>query len=51
LTAAETDKAKRVRASDVEAKIQRRDYAGITKEDLPTPALVVDRAVLESNLR
>lgn len=51
LTAAETEKARRVRASEVEAKISRRDYAGIIKEDLPTPALVVERVVLEENLR
>ncbi len=51
ITAAETEKARRVRASDVEGKILKRDFAGITKEDLPTPALVVDRALVEQNLR
>ncbi len=51
MTAAETEKTRRVRASEVDAKIVRRDFAGITKEDLPTPALVVERSVLEQNLR
>jgi D-serine deaminase-like pyridoxal phosphate-dependent protein len=51
MTAAETEKARRVRAGDVEGKILKREFAGITKEDLPTPALVVDRELLEQNLR
>ncbi|MEX2263240.1 MAG: alanine racemase [Bryobacteraceae bacterium] len=37
--------------SEVEAKIARRDFRELTKEDLPTPSLVVDQDVLERNLR
>ena len=39
------------RYSDVESKIARRDFNGITKDDLGTPALCVDRALFEQNLR
>jgi D-serine deaminase-like pyridoxal phosphate-dependent protein len=50
LTAKEKAKAKAFRYGEVEAKFARKDFSGITKEDLPTPALVVDRAALERNL-
>jgi D-serine deaminase-like pyridoxal phosphate-dependent protein len=36
---------------DLESRISRRDFSGIAKEDLPTPALVVQRSVLERNLQ
>ncbi len=50
-TAKEKQKAKAFRYSEIEAKFTRRDFSGITKEDLPTPALVVERSVLEGNLK
>ncbi|MDZ4801039.1 MAG: alanine racemase [Bryobacteraceae bacterium] len=40
-----------LRYTEVEAKIAKRDFKGITKEDLGTPALCVDRALFEQNLR
>jgi 3-hydroxy-D-aspartate aldolase len=39
------------RYADVEAKIAKRDFSGITKEDLPTPAMVVNLAAFERNLK
>jgi D-serine deaminase-like pyridoxal phosphate-dependent protein len=36
--------------SEVEARIARRDFHGLTKEDLPTPALIVDEELFEKNL-
>jgi D-serine deaminase-like pyridoxal phosphate-dependent protein len=36
---------------DLEARIARRDLRSLSKEDLPTPCLIVDLAILESNLR
>ncbi|MBZ5595941.1 MAG: alanine racemase [Acidobacteriia bacterium] len=36
--------------SEVEARIARRDFHGLTKEDLPTPALILDEALFEKNL-
>src|SRR4051794_6074460 len=37
--------------SEVEDKIRRKDFRGLTKEDVPTPALILDQEVLERNLR
>ena len=37
--------------SEVEARIARHDFHSLTKEDLPTPALIVDEALFEKNLR
>lgn len=37
--------------SEIEAKIARRDFSGITKDDLGTPALCVDRGLFEKNLK
>jgi D-serine deaminase-like pyridoxal phosphate-dependent protein len=37
--------------AEVESKIAKRDYSGITKDDLGTPALCVDRELFEKNLR
>lgn len=39
------------RYADIEARIARRDFSGITKEDLPSPALCVDRSLFDRNLR
>jgi D-serine deaminase-like pyridoxal phosphate-dependent protein len=36
--------------SEIEARIARRDFRGLTKEDLPTPALILDEALFEKNL-
>lgn len=37
--------------AEIEAKIARRDFRGIYKEDLGTPALIVDKALFERNLK
>lgn len=37
--------------TDLLARIARQDYRGLTKEDLPTPCLVVDQAMFEQNLQ
>ncbi len=39
------------RYADVEAKIARKDFRGITKEDLPTPCLIVEKPLFEKNLK
>jgi D-serine deaminase-like pyridoxal phosphate-dependent protein len=39
------------RYSDIEAKIARHDFNGITKDDLPTPCMTLDKALFEQNLR
>ena len=36
--------------SEIEARIARRDFHGLTKEDLGTPALILDEALFEKNL-
>jgi D-serine deaminase-like pyridoxal phosphate-dependent protein len=36
--------------SELEARIARRDFRGLTKEDLPTPSLILDREIFEQNL-
>jgi D-serine deaminase-like pyridoxal phosphate-dependent protein len=36
---------------DLLARIARQDYRGLTKEDLPTPCLVVDQAMFEQNVQ
>jgi D-serine deaminase-like pyridoxal phosphate-dependent protein len=45
--AAKTD----LRINEVEARIQRGDLRGLTKEDLPTPCLILDQAIFEQNIR
>ena len=35
---------------EVEARIARRDFKGLTKEDLGTPALILDEALFQKNL-
>ena len=37
--------------AELEAKIKRRDFRGLTKHDLPTPNLVLDQEVFERNLK
>ena len=37
--------------ADLLARIARQEYRGLTKEDLPTPCLVVDEAMYEQNLQ
>src|SRR5262249_10838285 len=37
--------------SEVEARITRRDFAGLTKHDLATPALVLDEGLFQQNLQ
>jgi hypothetical protein len=39
------------RRSDILSKIQRQDYKGLTKEDLPTPCLVLDHDMFEYNVQ
>ena len=36
--------------SEVEARIAKRDFHGLTKEDLATPAMILDEALFEKNL-
>lgn len=38
------------RYQEIEARIARRDFSGISKEDLPTPSLCVEKAVFDKNL-
>ena len=40
-----------LRYSEVEARIARKDFRGLTKEDLGTPALILDQEIFEQNLR
>jgi D-serine deaminase-like pyridoxal phosphate-dependent protein len=37
--------------AELEAKVKRRDFRGLTKHDLPTPNLVLDQQVFERNLK
>ena len=39
------------RLADLEARITRHDLKDISKDDLPTPCMVVDQDILESNLK
>jgi D-serine deaminase-like pyridoxal phosphate-dependent protein len=39
------------RRSEILTKIQKQDYKGLTKEDLPTPCLVVDHDMFEYNVQ
>ncbi|MBS1832266.1 MAG: alanine racemase [Acidobacteria bacterium] len=43
--------AKVFRYAEVEAKIAKKDFRGITKDDLPTPCLTVERSLFEKNLK
>src|SRR5437879_11289745 len=36
--------------SEVEARIAKKDFHGLTKEDLGTPALILDEALFQKNL-
>lgn len=48
--AAWASRPKMFRYSEVEARIARRDFSGITKDDLPTPSLCVEKTIFEKNL-
>ena len=37
--------------AELEAKVKRRDFSGLTKHDLPTPNLVLDKDVFDKNLK
>jgi D-serine deaminase-like pyridoxal phosphate-dependent protein len=50
LLARGADAAKTELNSEVEARLARRDFHGLTKEDLPTPALIVDEELFQKNL-
>ncbi len=39
------------RFADLESRLARRDLKGISKEDLPTPCMVVDQEIFESNIK
>ncbi len=39
------------RYADIEAKLAKRDFTGIYKEDLPTPCMTLDKAMFEKNLK
>lgn len=39
------------RYAGIEAKIAKRDFGGITKDDLPTPALCVERPLFDRNIK
>jgi len=45
--AAKTDS----RLSDLESRLVRRDFRGLTKEDLPTPSMILDLDLFEKNTR
>jgi 3-hydroxy-D-aspartate aldolase len=45
-----TEKGKLFRYAEVEAKFARRDFSGITKDDLPTPSLCVEKSVFDRNV-
>ena len=47
---AEAKPARSYTYSEIETKIDRKDFRGLTKEDLPTPCLILDQQVLERNL-
>src|ERR1022692_2280621 len=36
--------------SEIETKIDRGDFRGVTKDDLPTPSLILDEEILQRNL-
>ncbi len=37
--------------AELEAKVKRRDFSGLTKRDLPTPNLVLDKDIFDKNLK
>src|SRR5437016_11300837 len=39
------------RYDEIEAKIVRRDFKNLSKEDLPTPCMVVDQEIFDKNLK
>ncbi len=36
--------------TEIEGRISRHDFRDLTKEDLPTPALILDEALFQKNL-
>src|ERR1700722_2535239 len=38
-------------SDEIEAKVVRRDFKNLHKEDLPTPCMVVDLEIFEKNLK
>jgi len=40
-----------LRLNEIEARIARRDFRAMTKEDLPTPSLILDSEIFDQNLR
>src|SRR5690348_8184587 len=43
--------ARPTRYEDIEGRIVRRDFRNLSKEDLPTPCMVVDLEIFEKNLQ
>lgn len=39
------------RINELEARVQRRDFKNLMKEDLPTPCLILDEALFEKNMQ
>src|SRR5882724_10564166 len=40
-----------IRYDEIEARVTRRDFKNLHKEDLPTPCMVVDLEIFEKNLK
>ena len=40
-----------LRLNEIEARIARRDFRALIKEDLPTPSLILDSEIFDQNLR
>ncbi len=38
-------------SNDIEARIARRDFRGLSKAELPTPCMIIDQALFEQNLQ
>jgi D-serine deaminase-like pyridoxal phosphate-dependent protein len=51
LAAAPRSFARSTRYDEIEARIARRDFKDLFKEDLPTPCMIVDLEIFEQNLR
>lgn len=51
LAAASSAHGASARAAEFETRVARRDFRGLAKEDIPTPAMVVDLDLFEKNLQ
>ena len=51
LAAATSAQAASARAAEFETRVARRDFRGLAKEDIPTPAMLVDLDLFEKNLQ